>query len=378
MYRFLSYILDLRGRSSLDATITRLKILCGELRQFSGAVVNTQISPIAGITCNAATRWLLFHLGWLSPTLFDCGEQVVFRRLPATGRLPQLSPPSARHGFRPGERMTHPRTVITEQRKRVLRLLSQFHYLTNRHFYQLLGVTPGDLSTERGVRRLLVLLVRAGLLESSRHVIDKPHDRFLRYENCYRLSRAGALAIDSPAITGIKSPASLAHELLITDFHLALATSTPSSHRLYWRQTDLKHTVNPDALFAITDTTQPRDRSTWYYFLEVENCRQGHYRRGESGLLAKLRKYVEYRRTDRCRGDWHHFSDFHVIVVLRSQERQMNLLRILRERMPRQPLWTTCITDCEGDMRRSLFRAPPDFESAAYSLFTGRHERKEP
>jgi hypothetical protein len=206
--------------------------------------------------------------------------------------------------------MTRHRALITEQRERVLRLLSQFHYLTNRHFYRLLGATPGHPSADRGVRRLLLLLVRAGLLESSRHVIDNTRDRFLRYENCYRLSRAGALAIGCPATSGIKSAASVAHELLITDFHLALATSIPPSYRLYWRQTDLKHTVNPDALLAITDTTRPRDRSTWYYFLEIENSRQGHYREGESGLIAKLRKYVEYRRSDRCRAEWRHFHDF--------------------------------------------------------------------
>ena len=270
--------------------------------------------------------------------------------------------------------MTRHRTVITAQRDRVLRLLSSFHYLTNRHLYSLLGIDRDNASAHRGVRRILLLLVRAGLVTRTQHVIDSPYDRFLRYENCYRLSRAGALAIGCPAVVARKSAASLAHELLITDFHLALAASTPPSHRLYWRQTDLKHTVNPDALFAITDTTQPRDRSTWYYFLEVENSRQGHYRQGQSSLLGKLQKYVEYRRSDSCRADWRHFNDFRVVLVLRSRERQMNLLRTLRDRLPHTMLWTACIDDLSSGIAGSLLRAPPDFEIATYSLF--RHSNQ--
>src|SRR5207244_3110799 len=155
-------------------------------------------------------------------------------------------------------------------------------------------------TARRGVRRLLTLLHRAGLVERSRYVLDDPRDPFLRYQHCYRLSHSGRAAIGRGNAPAEKSPASLPHELGITAFHIALAASMPPTHRLYWRQTDLKHGVNPDALFAITDTTEPRESSTYYYFLEVERSRQGHYRGGESGLLAKLRRYSEYRKSARC------------------------------------------------------------------------------
>ena len=223
------------------------------------------------------------------------------------------------------------RTVMTDRRREALAALAEYHYLTTSDFYRVLQID--DLHAERGVRRMLMLLHRAGLVERSRYAIDNPSDPFLRYQFCYQLARAGRDAIGRGEVAWEKSPASLAHELGITKFHIALARAVPETHKLFWRQTDLKRTVNPDALFALTDTTREGERSWYYYFLEVERSRQGHYRNGESGLLAKLRRYADYRRTERCRAEWQRFSDFRVVVVLANRERQENLLRVLRARL---------------------------------------------
>jgi hypothetical protein len=222
---------------------------------------------------------------------------------------------------------------------------------------------------QRGIRRALMLLAKAGLVLRSRHAIDDPNDPFLRYQHCYRLSRAGQRAIGGGQATIEKSPASIDHELAITDFHIALTERTPPTHRVFWRQTDLKRTVHPDALFAVTNIARPREQSTFYYFLEVEYSRQGHYRAGESGLLAKLRRYSEYRRTELCREEWKHFSDFRVIVVLRTRERQENLLRVLKQRLPTKSIWTTTTEDVQRDSAGPSFRAPPTEGQSATSLF---------
>lgn len=262
------------------------------------------------------------------------------------------------------------RAVITDRRREALSALAEYHYLTTSDFYRVLRI--GNEHARRGARRMLTLLNRAELVERSRHVLDNPNDPFLRYQHCYQLSRAGWAAIGKGNARAEKSPASLAHELGITAFHIAVATSMPSTHRLFWRQTDLKHGVNPDALFAITDTAQPRDSSTVYYFLEVERSRQGHYRGGESGLLAKLRRYSEYRKSERCRAEWKHFSDFRVVVVLANRERQENLLRVLQARLNTPAIWTTTTEDVDRCVTGAVFRAPPDFTSVAHSLFDRR------
>jgi hypothetical protein len=260
------------------------------------------------------------------------------------------------------------REVLTGPRREALALLAEYHYLTTPDFYRLLGKSGAD--EQRGIRRMLMLLSRAQLVARSRHAIDDPTDPFLRYQYCYRLSRTGQIAIGKGHAAIEKSPASLAHELGITAFHIALSTGAPETHRIYWRQTDLKRTVNPDALFAITDTTRPPENSTFYYFLEVERSRQGHYRRGESGLFTKLRRYADYRRSEHCRTEWRHFSDFRVIVVLQTPERQTNLLRSLKANLPSQMIWTATADDIQRDICGAIFRAPPDFETATHSLIT--------
>lgn len=268
------------------------------------------------------------------------------------------------------ETKTTARAILTPQRRHALELLREYHYLATPDFYGLLKVAETDEHRRRGLRRMLKLLGDAGLVERARHIVDSPADRFLRYQHCYRLSRAGAAAVDAHRAAGAKAPASIAHELEITAFHMALVAGLPDTHTVYWRQWDLKHTVNPDALFAITDKREPRERSTHYYFLEVEKSRQGHYRNGDSGLIAKLRRYAEYRRTERCRSEWRHFSDFRVIVVLKNRERELNLLRSLQARLPERFIWTTTEDDYRRHMGGAIFRAPPDHDTRTHSLFS--------
>jgi hypothetical protein len=85
----------------------------------------------------------------------------------------------------------------------------------------------------------------------------------------------------------------LDHELEITSFHVALrGLCAAQGLRYAWRQTNLKHTVHPDALFYVVDPAQP-DKA-FCYFLEIERAKLGNYRNGEPQIFRKLKKYYEY------------------------------------------------------------------------------------
>lgn len=277
-------------------------------------------------------------------------------------------------GNRPGS------AIVTPQRQDVLNLLAEYHYLRTSDIYALLGVRAGFVTRERAVRRVLMLMHRAGLVYRKPYVTSSVGDRFLRYEHCYSISRRGARALGQGRVTPEKSPLSIVHEVEISCFHRALAeTVSATTFALRWWQTDLKRTVNPDALFAVTDRTKPRESSTRYYFLEIEKSRQGHYRNGESALVTKLRRYADYRRTERCRADWQYFADFRVAVVVKNAERQKNLLQELAKRFPQRFIWTTTEPEYRQGMGARIFRTPADHGTETYSLFEekgsgGQHE----
>jgi len=261
------------------------------------------------------------------------------------------------------------RPVLTGFRRTALERLADYHYITTSQFYDVLDA--GSESERRGIRRMLLLLERAGLVRRSRYTIDKPFDRFLRYQFCYRLSREGLAALGRGGERIEKTPSSIAHEVAVTAFHLALAGELAGSsrHRLYWEQTNLRRTVNPDALFALTDTTQPASLSTFYYFLEIERLRQGHYRNGVSGLMTKLKRYAAYRRTPQCHREWRYFSDFRVVVVVETEDRCANLHRTLAESLPQRFIWLTTAENARSRIGGTIFRSFPE-PGTAHSLFT--------
>ena len=69
------------------------------------------------------------------------------------------------------------------------------------------------------------------------------------------------------------SQRTLGHELEISYFRIALNKfALKNGLKLYWQQSDLKHTVSPDAMFALTDPSKPEGKNTLYYFLEIERA----------------------------------------------------------------------------------------------------------
>jgi len=251
----------------------------------------------------------------------------------------------------------HPR-YLTRKRAAFLQLFLNTPHITTEQAYVLSGAkTP---TQQRAIRRFLKLMHAAGYLLRellvSRCTSPLPH-----FQYSYRLSKHGAKEVHG-RFAAERSPASLAHDSEITAFHIELL-KYPG--KVWWKQHDLKRSVNPDALFGLArDAATPAS----YYFLEIERSRQGHYRDGDSGLVAKLRRYVAYRKSPDCRKEFKHFDDYRVIVVLSNGERQLNLLKKVAGILPFGFIWTTTREDCQRDMFGAIFRTPKDHASRAYSL----------
>jgi len=128
-------------------------------------------------------------------------------------------------------------------------------------------------------------------------------------------------ATDSTKTFKGHSPRTIEHELMISQFHLELAAFAESRQwDLRWRQTSLKQTVHPDALFAINGK---------YFFLEIERAKLGNYRDGEPQIVRKLHSYWDYYDSTDCESEFG-FRKFRVLTVMRTPERAANLGQILR------------------------------------------------
>lgn len=163
------------------------------------------------------------------------------------------------------------------------------------------------------------------------------------------------------------SQRTLDHELEISYFHVALKKFVVKNGlKLYWQQSDLKHTVSPDAMFALTDPRKPEGQNTLYYFLEIERAKIGHYIKGEPSIIRKLQKYHEYYGTDTCQKEWQDFRKFRVIVIQRTEERRENLLKacLFKHRM----FWFASEDAYKADIGGEIFKTPRDFQDKSYSL----------
>ena len=165
------------------------------------------------------------------------------------------------------------------------------------------------------------------------------------------------------------SQRTLDHELEISFFHIALKEFARKSNlKLYWQQSDLKHTVSPDALFALTDPAKPDGKNTLYYFLEIERAKIGHYVNGEPSIMKKLGRFYEYYGTDKCEKEWKDFKQFRVIVVQRTDERRENLLKQLNKEYNHRMFWLTTEAAYKKNLGSDIFLTPRDYEEALYSF----------
>lgn len=167
------------------------------------------------------------------------------------------------------------------------------------------------------------------------------------------------------------SQRTLDHELEISFFHIALKKfAAKNGLKLYWQQSDLKHTVSPDAMFALTDPAKPEGKNTLYYFLEIERAKIGHYIKGEPSITRKLAKYHEYYGTDLCQKEWLDFRQYRVIVVQRTAERMKNLLKELNGSLNHRMFWLTTEEAYKRDIGEPIFHTPKDAFERSYSFLS--------
>jgi len=248
-------------------------------------------------------------------------------------------------------------------RTKVLHLIAEHKYLSVYDLANLIPVINAKPDNHR--RRFQFVLTRLWknrVLNRKINVKDfEIAEGFVPFNWMYWLSDKGAKMLQARTNTE-KSPYSLPHEQDISRAHLAF--SKLEGRELYWRQDDLKHTIHPDALIGLSNPNLPEDESTTYFFLEIERSKQGHYREGKSGLIMKLLRFQNYRKTTKCVQEWG-FDNFYVLLVLKNEERRQNLLSKLRTILPYRTYMLTT-QDLVNNINGKIWLSPKD--STPYSL----------
>jgi hypothetical protein len=146
------------------------------------------------------------------------------------------------------------------------------------------------------------------------------------------------------------SERTLDHELGISFFDLSLQELCDRhALTLHWQQSDLKHGVNPDAYFSVTNPGK-EGKNTHHFFLEIERAKIGNYRDGEPSIMRKLKRYYDYYNTAACEEAWG-FRTYRVVTVLRSDERRNNLLRAMQAELNHRMFWLGVETSRTADFR---------------------------
>lgn len=255
-------------------------------------------------------------------------------------------------------------------KERVLELLAEFFCLRAKDAAALLRNREITESDARSVRRTLSILHRDGFLCR----LDLGHDRGVP-SYVYGLSDRGVgHAFDNGYSTATTktldehSLRTLEHELEITAFHIALHRFCEASGLAYsWRQTDLKHTVHPDALFTVEDPTDPGKH--FCYFLEIERAKFGNYRDGEPQILRKLGAFYDYFNSTGCEKEWG-FRQYRVIIVQRTDARREGLLKRLRETYNHRMFWLTSESAYRENIGGAIWKTPKDDVPIAFSFLT--------
>ena len=258
-------------------------------------------------------------------------------------------------------------------KQRALELLAQFFCLRTNDVAGLLRDRPITESDARSVRRTLSTLHRDGFLHRVPH-FDLDRERGgITY--VYGLSAKGVkhafqsgYATPTTKTLDEHSVRTLDHELEISAFHIALGRLCGTRGIRYaWQQTDLQHTVHPDAVFNASDPATPG--KAFCYFLEIERAKLGQYRDGEPQIIRKLRRYYEYFNSTDCEKEWG-FRQFRVIVVQRTEARREGLLKALRETCNHRMFWLTTEAAYPADVGGAIFKTPKNDAPVSFSFLS--------
>ena len=218
--------------------------------------------------------------------------------------------------------------------------------------YQFLTVEQMAELLERNVistRRRMMQLYRAGFLNRAQEHLNAPYAYFLAEKGGRKAAELGFLP--SPRWTDRKDPHHVAHDLTITEFHLALEKAL-KGHSLSWEQWrgDLRlgPDLIPDAKFTI-DGEAPS-------FLEVVRSYESEYRGGKSSLEKKLEAY-------------HEAKIHRVLITMPTQARIAHFLAKIEDILPSTQFWFTDEDSFRKRILGKIWWTPRDFRDRTYSIF---------
>lgn len=259
---------------------------------------------------------------------------------------------------------------LTKAKIETLELLSKYFCLRVNDVAQLLRGHDPNENDKRSIRHTLGLLYKAGLADRLPY-FDMWRDG-VGVTYVYGLSDKGVKDCEDlnpyAKTFNERSQRTLDHELEISWFHVALSKfASKNKQILYWQQSDLKCTISPDAMFALTDPTKPEGKNTLYYFLEIERAKIGHYIKGKPSIINKLQKYYEYYNSDKCQKEWN-FRQFRTIIVQRTEERSANLLKEIAAQFNHRMFWLTDEQRYKENIGGMIFRTSKDYATTAYAF----------
>jgi hypothetical protein len=227
----------------------------------------------------------------------------------------------------------------------ILQGVAKYQFLTVEQASELLG------RNIISVRRRMMQLYRAGFLNRVQESPYAPFVYFLAEKGGRRAAELGYLP--EPRWTDAKSQNHVMHDLVITEFHLALEKALgDSGHSLSWEQWrgDLRlgPDLIPDARFTI-DAEAPS-------FLEVVRSYESEYKGGKSSLEKKL---DEYRKARVHR----------VYITMPTVERVANFLWKIEDDLPSTQFWFTDEDSFRKRILGKIWWTPADFRDRIYSIF---------
>jgi len=234
----------------------------------------------------------------------------------------------------------------TKRKREVLEMLARHFVLRSKDLARLLRNPEPTATDIRTINRTLKILDDAGLIHRLRYL--NPENDGVGY--ACGLTDAGVQFSGWGKTFDEHSERTLDHELGISFFHLALQELC-DRHTLIlrWQQSGLKHGMNPDAYFSMTNPRM-EDRNTHHFFLEVERAKIGNYKDGEPSITRKLKRYYDYYNTHGCEEAWG-FRTYRVVTVLRNDERRNNLLRAMQAELNHRMFWLGVESNRMADFR---------------------------
>jgi hypothetical protein len=118
---------------------------------------------------------------------------------------------------------------------------------------------------------------------------------------------------------------------------------------LKWRQHDLKHFIDPDAYFSITDLRREA-KNTNHFFLEFERAKLGNMKDGKYSVTRKLEHFYQYYNSAECEEQWG-FKTYRVVLFKKTIETRDNLVKAMQPDLNHRMFWLGTKANLLADFR---------------------------